>query len=166
MVVGSLASSVHGQPRTTNDVDLVALLDVFDTDVLMRGLLPMGYVDADAVLAAIEQGRSFNFIDDATGQKVDVFCTSSEQARDEVRRARLITFAPDVIVPILSPEDIVVQKLRWYERGGRVSDRQWRDLVEVLRIQGPAIDSLLLERLAAELRVDALLVTARQAARS
>lgn len=162
-VVGSLASSVHGQPRSTHDVDLVAGLDVFDRDALVGGLAPMGYVDADAVARAIERGTSFNFIDDATCEKVDVFCVRGAQA-GQLLRLRPIQLLDDLIVPVLSPEDTVAQKLRWFELGQRTSERQWRDVVEVLRVQGDRLDLALLDRLVAEVGAVGLLREAQAAA--
>ncbi len=56
-----------------------------------------------------------------------------------------------------SPEDRVAQKLRWFELGERASERQWRDVVEVLRVQGSGLDVAVVHRLAAELGVTELL---------
>lgn len=159
VVVGSLASSFYGVPRATQDVDIVAIVDFFDVDLLVDRLLPLGYVDRDAVHAAARQFRSFNFIDDRTCDKVDVFCVPAERA-DEIRRAKRVVLAPELVLPYASAEDTVAQKLRWFERGGRVSDRQWRDIVEVLQVQGERIDGALLDRLAGDLGVEALLAEA------
>ncbi|MCB9686217.1 MAG: hypothetical protein H6738_24575 [Alphaproteobacteria bacterium] len=156
VVGGSLASSVHGMPRSTHDVDLVARLAPTQRAALHDELVAMGYVDPDAMGAAIAQGRAFNFIDDATCEKVDVFCVDARRA-GQIERARQIEVAPDLSLPILSPEDTVSQKLRWYDLGGRTSQRQWRDVLEVLRVQGASIDGTLLRSLAQQLEVTDLL---------
>lgn len=156
VVGGSLASSVHGMPRSTHDVDLVARLERSHRHSLHQQLAPMGYVDADVMGSAIADGRSFNFIDDATCEKVDVFCVDARRA-GQIERARQVKVAPDLVLPILSPEDTVTQKLRWFDLGGRTSQRQWRDVLEVLRVQGSSIDAPLMRRLAVELGVDGLL---------
>ena len=63
-----------------------------------------------------------------------------------------------------SPEDTVLRKLEWFEAGGRVSDRQWRDVLGVLRLRGPSLDHEYLDRWARALRVVDLLERARREA--
>ena len=116
----------------------------------------VGLAGVIAMGSAIAHGRSFNFIDDATCEKVDVFCVDARGA-GQIERARQVEVAPALVLPILSPEDTVTQKLRWFDLGERTSQRQWRDVLEVLRVQGSSIDAPLLRRLAAELGVAELL---------
>jgi hypothetical protein len=52
---------------------------------------------------------------------------------------------------VKSPEDTVLRKLLWYRAGGEESSKQWRDVVEVLRISGPVLDLPYMERWAVEL---------------
>jgi hypothetical protein len=156
VVGGSLASSVHGMPRSTHDVDLVARLDCAHVDPLYAQLAPMGYLDAEVVEAAVAHGRAFNFIDDETCEKVDVFCVDARRA-GQIERAKRVELAPHLVLPILSAEDTVTQKLRWFDLGGRTSQRQWLDVLEVLRVQGASLDAPLLRALAAELGVSDLL---------
>ncbi len=155
-VGGSLASSVHGLPRSTSDVDLIAALATDQVDAAVRNLQPMGYLDGDVARTAVRTGRSFNLIDDETIQKVDVFCVSGVAA-GQIARSRPTEVSPGLTLPVLCPEDIIVQKLRWYALGGRVSDRQRRDVVDVLQVQGAAIDQGKLRKLADDLDVLALL---------
>ena len=55
------------------------------------------------------------------------------------------------------PEDILLQKLRWYRKGGEVSDRQWRDIAAIVRVQGPRLDGTYLREGAEILGVTDLL---------
>ena len=71
---------------------------------------------------------------------------------------------PGSEVELASPEDVVIHKLRWYEMGGRASDRQWRDVLGVLKVQGPNLDLVYLERAAADLDLSELLARARSEA--
>jgi hypothetical protein len=51
-----------------------------------------------------------------------------------------VDFLTDIEVPVASPEDIVLAKLRWYDLGGRTSERQWSDILGVLRVQRGKLD--------------------------
>lgn len=111
------------------------------------------HVDADLVWEAVERGSSFNAIHLVTMMKVDVFVsTSSAFHRRELARLRSITVEGRVL-PVVSPEDIVVEKLRCFRLGGGASERQWRDAVAVLRVQGPRLDASYLREWAAALGV-------------
>jgi hypothetical protein len=65
-----------------------------------------------------------------------------------------------------TPEDTVLRKLWWFRQGGERSDRQWRDVVQVLKISGAAMDAAYLERWAKELGVDDLLLRVRGQAKA
>lgn len=158
---GSYASSIHGVPRQTQDVDLVADLPTSLAVALVEGLGPDYYADAESALRAAKQRSSFNVLHLATGVKVDIFCLGdSAFDRAEFERARpaqLRGLGRDVEVRIKSPEDTVLRKLAWFRSGGEVSDRQWGDVVGCLEAQGETLDRSYLERWAAELGVQDLL---------
>ncbi len=117
---------------------------------------------------AIRRGRSFNTIENETVTKVDVFIAlpGSTAARELTRRVWLEVGGPSgpLRLPFASPADIVAEKLVWFEKGGRVSERQWRDVIGVLRVRALPIDDALLDALAAERGVSELLARARAAA--
>ena len=73
----------------------------------------------------------------------------------QLRRKRMtkVDFLSEVEVPVASAEDVVLAKLRWYDQGGRSSERQWNDILGVLRVQGPAIDWAYIEEWAPRLKV-------------
>lgn len=167
LIGGSVASSVLGVPRATNDVDLVAALSPDRARALVDALGEGFYLDIDAVRDAARSGRSFNIIEDETVTKVDVFVArpGSTAARELTRRVWLEVAAPDggLRLPFASPADIIIEKLAWYERGGRISDRQWHDVIGVLRARTLPIDEVLLDILAEERGLVDLLVRARAA---
>ncbi|OGQ12070.1 MAG: hypothetical protein A2138_01245 [Deltaproteobacteria bacterium RBG_16_71_12] len=169
LIGGSLASSFHGVPRSTNDADLVAELPVTMADALAAELTPAFYADAEMIRDAARRGGSFNVIHLDTMFKVDVFvATRDALVQEELARRQEHRLAPDEDVRAFfaSAEDTVLQKLDWFRKGGEVSDRQWRDVLGVIQVQGSALDVEYLRRWAPHLRVVALLERALQEARS
>ena len=157
---GSLASAVHGVVRATMDADLVADLRMEHAEPLAQALGDAFYADVEMMRDAIRRHASFNLIHLETMFKVDVF-VAKPRAFDHSQLARrqlhLLSKDPQVHAYITSAEDIILAKLEWYHMGGGVSDRQWRDVLGVLKIQGDRIDHDYLRRMAAILDVTALL---------
>ncbi|HEU4729961.1 MAG TPA: nucleotidyl transferase AbiEii/AbiGii toxin family protein [Kofleriaceae bacterium] len=142
---GSLASSILGEPRATADVDLVADLRGPHVAALFAALVGAYYIDEGATRAAVRTRGAFNVIQLASMTKVDIYCSADEPlARAELRR-RIFVEIDDQRIPCASPEDIILQKLLWFVAGGCVSDRQWRDIRGVIRVQGDALDRAYLE---------------------
>lgn len=142
LVGGSIASSVHGIPRSTRDADLVADLHPQDVQPLVAALKANFYIDDERVLHAIRRRSSFNMIHHATGLKIDVFLLKEDPlSRQEMNRRRQISPLDDeATIPVASPEDIILQKLHWYQLGNGTSDQQWNDVLGVLKVQGKRID--------------------------
>jgi hypothetical protein len=163
VTAGSLASSLHGEPRSTDDIDVVADLRPAHAAPLVQTLAGDWYVSADAAREAIAQGASFNAVHLATGVKVDVFVVGSD-AFDAQRvasgRTVRIGTEPDATLRMDTAEYTVLRKLEWFRRGGETSDRQWRDVVGVLRAQGAHVDRHELTSWAAQLGVSDLLTRA------
>jgi hypothetical protein len=158
---GSVASAAYGEPRATNDVDVIAVLDVVATGRLGALLGDDFYYSEDAARAAVTSHGSFNVIDQRSIIKVDVFVPGTGPLGDgQLTRRRTLEILPGLMLPILAPEDVVLQKLRWYRMGGEVSDRQWRDIVAVLRSGG--LDDAYLERTCTDAKLDVLLARARK----
>lgn len=158
---GSVASSAYGVARATLDVDLVA--DVQPGQVRPLAALLQGryYLDEEAMQEAIRYRSSFNVIHLETMVKVDVFILKAQPYdRQAFRRARRDTL--DEAEPVrefyfASPEDVILNKLNWFRLGGGVSERQWNDVLGVLKVQAQALDWAYLRRWAAELGLGALL---------
>ncbi len=159
-VGGSLASATYGEPRATNDVDIVALLDEASARELGRLLGDDFYCSAEAATEAVRERSSFNVIDRRSFIKIDVFVPpAGPLGRGQLARRRVIELLPGVSVPVLGPEDVVLQKLRWFRIGGGVSDRQWRDVVSVIGAGG--LDDTFLDSVAASEGLSELLLRAR-----
>ena len=135
VLVGSLASSIHGMYRSTADIDIVA--DVHSEQVipLLTALQANFYVDEHAVREAIDRRQSFNAIHFDSVFKVDIFIPKSDEfSRKQIERRELRKLAPDVeqMVYVATAEDTILAKLRWYNSGGRVSNNQWTDVVGII----------------------------------
>ena len=169
LVGGSLASSVYGIPRATNDVDLVANVQRMHVRPLTKALEGDFYVAEELIVEAIRDRSSFNVIHLATMFKADIFVPREDTLSDEeMRRARTETIQvgdTSRAIRFASPEDTILQKLIWYRLGGGISEQQWSDIQGVLRIQGVSLDFDYLARSAAILNIADLLERARESAR-
>ena len=158
---GSLASSAYGVPRATPDVDLVADLRPEHVDAFVGRLEAEYYLDRAGVLEAVRQRRSFNLIHLNTMIKVDVFVAEARPFdRQEQSRAQpqILDVAENArAFFVKSPEDLVLRKLLWSRAGGEVSERQWSDVIGVLKVQAKQLDRDYLAHWAAELELDDLL---------
>jgi hypothetical protein len=160
LIGGSFASSVYGTYRATADVDLVADLKFEHVEPLVKALREQFYIDAEMVRDAIRQRRSFSAIHLTTMFKVDMFVPQRRpysQAQLERRVKRVIWPEPECTAYLASAEDNILAKLEWYRMGGEVSDRQWRDILGVLKAQGERLDVGYMQQWAAALNVVDLL---------
>jgi hypothetical protein len=159
-VGGSFASSVHGNPRQTRDADVVADLPASAVPTFVSRLQDEFYLDADRIVQAIQRRSSFNLIHLTTGFKIDIFLLGtgafdrSEFARHGLQR--LVDDLPREFL-VKSAEDTILRKLQWYRLGGQSSDRQWLDVLGILRAQGERLDRSYLRHWARDLGVENLL---------
>jgi hypothetical protein len=140
MLVGSVASSFYGDPRTTNDIDFVTALTAAQVGPLCTALGEEFDVDEQALAEAMQSGGSWNIFFTPWMTKIDLFAfAGSEIQRLQFARAvRVETGAGQLSV--LSPADSVLSKLVWFKDGGEVSDQQWRDILGVLRVNASTLD--------------------------
>lgn len=159
---GSLASSFQGQPRATNDIDIVADLRPGDGARLAAELGSDFDVDVGSLEDAIRRRGSWNLFFLPTVVKVDLFLKGTGPFDvSEFNRRRPIDAAGDGRrLFIKSPEDTVLRKLLGYRAGGEVSSQQWRDVVEVRRTAAERLDRDYLGQWAGQLGIVELLTRA------
>jgi hypothetical protein len=163
LVGGSLASSMHGEPRSTLDVDFVVDLPMAKVQSLVAALEPAYYVDVDTAREAVRTTTSFNAIHLESAVKVDVFPAGTDafdQERLEHRLLAQVGREPPQSIFIDTPEHSILRKLEWYRRGGDQSDRQWKDVLSMLRVQGARLDRSRMALWAERLGVSDLLARA------
>ncbi|MEX2273374.1 MAG: hypothetical protein WD690_18030 [Vicinamibacterales bacterium] len=158
---GSVAASFAGEPRTSIDIDIVAALPEPQIPALVAALGSDFYIDEDALRRAVRTRTSTNLVHHATQVKIDIFVAGGTPLDEQqLARRQAIDVGGGRILYVHPPEDILLQKLRWYREGGELSDRQWRDILGIVRTQGPRLDRQYLERHAPALAVADLLVCA------
>jgi len=161
-VGGSVASSAHGIPRTTLDIDLVVDLKRDQIDAFAAELRPDFYADSAMIREAFALGRAANLIHLRTAWKFDLFpLQNDEYSRTGFARRSFREVRPDggeaIECAVASAEDTVLRKLEWYRAGGETSEQQWNDLRGVCRAAGNKLDIEYLRRWAGHLGVGELL---------
>jgi hypothetical protein len=161
LIGGSVASIIHGEPRLTNDIDLVAEIKEELVPQLVAALEADFYVDDRAMLRAIRERRSFNILYLETMYKVDIFIPRGDEWSHEqmrLREGKTLVEGDDSTVRLVSnPETTVLQKLWWFRRGNEVSGQQWRDVLGVLKVKADRLDYDYLKHWAARLAISDLL---------
>jgi hypothetical protein len=163
MLTGSYASSLHSIPRATKDLDVIIFPD---RDQLSRFLESLSskdyYVDPEDALDALRRRSQFNIIDYETGWKIDFILPPFDEFNIEEFERRVIVEADGIHLTVISPEDIVIAKLRWAKAGE--SGRQIEDVATVLRIQESTLDMAYVERWVRRLQLEKEWERARMAA--
>lgn len=140
-VVGSVASSLYGDPRLTNDVDIVADLKFENVEQFIKEFPPEDfYVSETAVREAIQNHGQFNVIHSESGYKADIVIPSiSAFDRSQLgRRIRVRSDNPEVDAFFATPEDVILKKLEYFREGG--SEKHLRDIAGILKLKGTEVD--------------------------
>lgn len=140
LVTGSTVTSAFGEPRFTNDIDIVVDLRPEQVPSFCAAFpAPDFYLSESAVREAIQLRSQFNVLHPATGLKVDLIIRQ-DTPFDQSRFARAIRVRPaaDYEASFATPEDAIIKKLEYYRLGG--SEKHLRDITGVLRVSGDRID--------------------------
>ena len=157
---GSWASTAFGEPRFTNDIDILAEITDENVEQFVGDLPDTFYADASEALSAIRHGRPFNVIHIPTAVKFDFFPAAAFLlGMEELDRAIYLsdTGLSKAAAPFVTPEDILLAKLYWFRSAGEMSDVQWRDIKGIVRNRALALDRTYLQQSAARVGVADLL---------
>ena len=140
MLVGSYGSSIHGEPRMTQDIDILFDLTPIDvSDFCAAFPSPDFFLHEPAVREAVRDQFQFNVLCPASGDKIDfLFPHPSEWGRSQLSRRQAVELQPGLVGYTASPEDVIVGKLWYYHDGG--SEKHLRDIAGILRVTGDGVD--------------------------
>jgi len=165
VVVGSIASSIHGMYRSTADIDIVADVKSEQVIPLINALEGNFSVDERAVHEAIDRERSFNAIHLSSVFKVDIFIAKGDEfSKQQIKRRELREIAPDLQqkIYVATAEDTILAKLRWYKAGTGVPNTQWNDVLGIIGASSSRLDLAYLREWAGKLDLTELLDKAFQ----
>jgi hypothetical protein len=152
-ITGSVASIIYGEPRFTNDIDVVADIKEDQIRSVLR-YFPEDefYVSAATMRDAIRNKGQFNIIHPSSGLKIDVIIRK-ENAFDQSRFQRIKKVSPieHEVVNFSSPEDVIIMKMKYYQEGQ--SEKHLRDITSMLKISGDSINTSYIEQWAERLNV-------------
>ena len=142
---GSIASSFFGIARATMDVDIIADIKENQIRNLKKSLEKDYYIDENMIREAIQKTSSFNIIHLATIIKIDIFIPKKDSFQYQVFKRKINDNFEDNGLKekfyFSSAEDIIIFKLQWYELGGGISERQWNDIIGVIKVQNKNLDT-------------------------
>ena len=167
VVGGSVASSLVGEPRSTVDIDIAVDMNEEALSAFVEGVRSSFYVPESDAERAVREHDSFNIIHNEGALKVDLFVLGSgtlDVNQMERRTSVELPTDPPALLWITSTEDQILRKLDWYRQGDNVSDRQWRDIIAILRINRTSLDNLYLDATAALVDLSGLLRQAQEEA--
>ncbi|MCP4590620.1 MAG: hypothetical protein GY842_07745 [bacterium] len=162
LITGSTATIAFGEPRLTNDIDVVVELPPARVTEFCRAFPgPDFYLSEEAVREAVQQHGQFNIIHPTSGLKVDVIVPEDTPFnRGRLARARRVRPAADYDASFASIEDVIIKKMEYYRDGG--SEKHLRDITGVLKISGDQVDHAYIAEWASRMRLEPIWEAVRE----
>jgi hypothetical protein len=154
MVVGSKASIFYGEPRFTNDIDIVANIRLEQVkEFISHFPLEDFYISEDAMKQAIRDRMMFNIICPAAGIKVDIFIPKKDSlSKIELAKRKMLPLSKTVSAFCAAPEYVILKKMEYYREGG--SEKHLRDISSMLKVSGDIINKQYITEWAEKMGVD------------
>jgi hypothetical protein len=146
LITGAVAAMAYGEPRLTNDIDIVADIDLIRAQKF-KDCFPESdfYIEIDSIEKAIKKKHQFNIIHPPSGLKIDVIIPDKGDFNlSRFSRTKRLNISESSSAEFASPEDVIIKKLEYYQEGG--SDKHLRDIVGILKISGSVIDEAYIEK--------------------
>lgn len=160
VIGGSLASTLYGMIRTTQDSDIITEMRPEHIEPFVLSLQDDFFIDEEMIADSIQHNSSFNIIHRDSMFKVDIFIPQPRPfQQSQFARAQRQVFELDTEISanFASAEDTILSKLEWYRMGGETSERQWRDILGILKTREGELDIEYLRKWAEDLNVTDLL---------
>lgn len=158
---GSIASSAYGLARATMDVDMIVNLKPFQIQSFAEMLKEEYYVDIEKIAQAVNNKSSFNILHLPTMLKIDFFILKEQPYPTKSFERRVLNTLDEsedsIKVFLCSPEDIIISKLDWFRLSNETSERQWLDILGVIKVQKDNLDKKYLKHWAQQLNLLELL---------
>jgi hypothetical protein len=163
-VTGSVATIYYGEPRLTNDIDIVVRMSAEHVAAFCRAFpSPDYYLSVEAIRQAVETHTQFHIIHPASGLQVDVIIADDTPFnRSRFTRASLVQFSPDYEATFASIEDVFIKKMEYYRQGG--SEKNLRDIAGVIKVSGDRLDRDHITHWVSQLGLDAIWETVQERA--
>ena len=155
MVTGSVGAMLFGEPRMTNDMDVVVDIRKDKAAALSREFTSEEFYfpPVEAIEADIDHRGQFNILHVESGSKVDLIIKKdTDFARTEFSRMQTVAFSEKMEASSASPEDIIISKLKYYDEGG--SEKHIRDVRGMLDVSGDDVDRLYIRKWIKQLGLD------------
>jgi len=139
-VIGSVASSLQGEPHASLDVDLIVRMTPESAGKLSSELPRRFYFTPEMLAEAARNHGIANLIDNESSFKVDLSAVEATPFFETVlKRREMKPFGPDApAFYVVTAEDIILMKLLW--RKDSRSQKQWRDARGVVRVRSANLD--------------------------
>ena len=156
LITGSIASMAYGEPRLTNDIDIVADMDQNHAQKV-KDCFPEAdfYLEIESIKKAVRQRHQFNIIHPSSGLKIDIMIPDQDGFnRSRFARTKRLNISETRTAEFAAPEDVIIKKLEYYQEGG--SDKHLRDIAGMMKISEALIDVAYLDDWTEKLGLSAL----------
>jgi hypothetical protein len=163
VISGSVASSIYGKVRFTQDADMTVEPFEDKADKFFTLVGSDFYISSDAMKQALRQRSSFNVVHLESAFKIDVFIQKDTEFEKQLfsrRQFMKLSEKLEKTFSVVTAEDIILLKLRWYEQTGCSSQKQWEDILAVLEVQKDMLDFGYLQKWSGILKINQLLTEA------